>query len=175
MKCIHVIVMVQDIVWDEFIFSQEDVLFLTFNNQYSNSDVAYLKLIKANKLIMSQYEVSTLMNSIVNNMKHINGQNIPEKVNKLDITSHEKGNTNTLKAQECRTPQCVQKLCINGYLLSLFVKTLRLSAVYRKSVLTNFKKYIKKTGRISQLSDIMKVNMKLVCPYKHIIDFTWYV
>lgn len=177
MKLIRVIVMVQDIPWDELLISQDDVLFITFNNQHSNSDVAHLELIesiKANEL-MSQHEGSTLIESNINNMQDINGQNITEKVNKLHISSHEKGDTNTLQAEEFRIPQCVQKLCINGYLLSLFVKTLQLSAVYRRSVLTNLKKCIKKTGRISHPSGIMKVNMKLVCPHKHIIDFAWYV
>jgi hypothetical protein len=134
-----------------------------------------MEIIKANELIMSQQEGFALIKSITNNIQHISRQNITEKVNKLDISSREKDDTNALQAEEYRIPQCVQKLCINGYLLSLFVKTLQLSAVYRRSVLTNFKKCIKNTGRISRLSGIMKVSVKLVYPRKHIIDLAWYV
>jgi hypothetical protein len=178
MELVHVTVMVQDIVWDEFLISQDGILFITFNSQHSNNDVAHLEPIEsteANKLTISQHEGSTQIKCNINNIQHVNGENITEKVNKLESSSHEKGDNNTLQEEEFRIPKCVQKLYISGYLLSLFVRTLQLSAVYRRSVVTNFKKCSKRTGTISHPSSIVKVNMKLVCPRSHIIDFAWYV
>ncbi|PNF36987.1 hypothetical protein B7P43_G08043 [Cryptotermes secundus] len=171
MKLIHVTVMVQGQIWDEILISQDHVLFITFRS----SDFAHLELwesIKAKELIMLEHKCATPLkfnNSILN----INGQDIMEKVNKLDISSHEEGDTDMLSEQKFKISRCVQKLYINGYLLSLFVKTLQRSEVYRRSVVKHFKECIGKTGRISHPSGIIKVNMKLVCPHKHIIDFSW--
>lgn len=173
MKLIHVTVMVEGQIWDEFLISQDHVLFITF----SSSGFTHLELwesIEAKELIMLEHKCATPLKSN-NSVLNISGQDIMEKVNKLDISSSEEGDTDMFWEQKIKIPRCVQKLYINGYLLSLFVKTLQRSEVYRRSVVKHFKECIRKTGRMSHPSGIIKVNMKLVCPRKHIIDFLWYV
>lgn len=176
MKRIHVTVTVRGQIWDEFLISQDRLLFITFSSQYNSNDFAHLELLEsteAKELIMFEHKCATPIKSN-NSILNISGQDIMEKVNKLDISSHE-GDTHMLQEQKFETPRCVQKLNIDGYILSLFVKTLQRSEEYRRSVVTNYKECIRKMGRISHPSGIIKVNMKLVCPHKHIIDFSWYV
>jgi hypothetical protein len=179
MKLVHVTVMVEDIIWDEFLISEDRVLFITFNRQCSNNDIGHLEelleSIKANESVVSHHKGATLIESNINNVQHINGQDSMEKVNKSDISFCVEGDTDMLQKQKLRIPKYVMKLCINGHILSLFVKTLQQSAVYRKSVVTNFKECTKKMGIVSQPSGMVKVNMKLVCPHKAIIDYAWYV
>lgn len=177
MKLIHVTVTVQGQIWDEFQISQDRVLFITYSSQYNDNDFAHTELLKnieVKQLITFEHKCAIPINSN-NSVLNISGQDIMEKVNKLDISSHEESDTHMLWEQKFETQRCVQKQYVDGYILSLFVKTLQRSEVYRRSVVTNFTECIRKMGRISHPSGIIKVNMKLVCPRKHIIDFSWYV
>jgi hypothetical protein len=177
MKLIHVTVTVRGQIWDEFLISQDRILFITFSSQINSSDFAHLELlesIEAEDLITFEHKCATSIKSN-NSILNFSGQDIMEKVNKLDISSQEEGDTHMLREQKFKTPKCVQKLYIDGYILSLFVKTLQRSEVYRRSVVANYKECTRKMGRIPHPSGIIKVNMKLVCPRKHMIDFSWYV
>jgi hypothetical protein len=165
-------VTVQDIIWDKFLISQDNILFITFNRLNSKGELQ--EGIKADELIVSNNKAAALM-SCINKNKHIYGSDITKNVNKLTISSYEEGGIVTLPKLELRKPKCVQKLYINGYLLSLFVKMLQQSALYRRSVITNFKECLKKKGKMSQQNGIMEFSMKLLFPHKQVIDFMWYV
>lgn len=171
MNLVHVTVTVQDIIWDEFLISQDNILFITFNSLNSKGELQ--EGIKAHELIVSKNKATT--SSCINKNQHIHGSEITKHVNKLSISSYEEEGIVSLRKLELRKPKCVQKLYINGYLLSLFVKTLQQSALYRRSVMTNFKECLKKKGKMSQQNGIMEFSMKLVLPHKQVIDFAWYV
>lgn len=170
MNSVHVTVMVQDIIWDEFLISQDNILFITFNSLNSKGELQ--EIIEANELIVADHEGAALFSSCINKDQHIYGSEITKSVRKLNTSSYD---IVTLRQLELRKPKCVQKLYINGYLLSLFVKTLQQSAVYRRSVITNFKECLQKTGKISQQNGIMEFSMMLLYPHKQVIDFSWYV
>jgi len=173
MNLVHVTVAVQDIIWDEFLISQDSILFITSNSLNSKGELH--EGIKADELIVSSNKAAALISSCINKNQHIYGSEITKSVNKLRISSFEEGGIVTLRKLELRKPKCVQKLYINGYLLSLFVTTLQQSALYRRSVITNFKECLKKKGKMSQQNGIMEFRMKLVFPHKQVIDFAWYV
>ena len=173
MNFVHVTVKVQDIIWDEFLISQDHVLFITFNSQNNKGEL--LESIRANELIVTQHKGAALITPYTNKDQYIYESEIMESVNKLNISSYEEEDIVTLRKLELKKPKCVQKLYINGYLLSLFVKMLQQSSVYRRSAITNFRECLKKMGKISQQTSIMEFSMKLVYPHKQIIDFAWYV
>jgi len=173
MNLAHVTVTVQDIIWDEFLICQDNILFITFNSLHSKDELQ--EGIKADELIVSNNKAAALISSCINKNQHIYGSEITKNVNKLSISSYKEGGIVTLRKMELRKPKCVQKLYINGYLLSLFVKTLQQSALYRRSVITNFKECLKRKGKMSQQNRIMEFSMKLVFPHKQVIDFAWYV
>jgi hypothetical protein len=170
MNLVHVTVTVQDIIWDELLISQDNILFITFNSLNSKGELQ--EGIKADELIVSDNKATALISSCINK-NQIYGSEITKNVKKLSISSFEEGGIVTLRKLELRKPKCVQKLYINGYLLSLFVKTLQQSALYRRSVITNFKECLKKKGKMSQRNGIMEFRMKLVFPHKQVIDFAW--
>jgi hypothetical protein len=164
-------VTVQDIIWDEFLISQDNVVFVTFNCLSSKGELQ--EGIKASELMVSKDKAAALISSCINKNQHIYESQITKNVNKLSISSFEEGNIVSLRKLELRKPKCVRKLYINGYLLSIFVKTLQQSALYRRSVMANFKECLKKKGKMSQQNGILEFCMKLVFPHKQVIDFAW--
>ena len=173
MNLVHVNVMVQDIIWDEFMISQDNILFITLNSLNSKGELQ--EGIKADELIVSKNKAAAIISSCIHKNQHIYGSEIIKNVNKLSISFYEEGGIVTLRKLELGKPKCVQKLYINGYLLSLFVKTLQQSALYRRSVITNFKECLKKKGKMPHKNGIMEFNLKLAFPHKQVIDFAWYV
>ncbi|KAJ4448967.1 hypothetical protein ANN_00359 [Periplaneta americana] len=162
---VHVTVFVHGKVWDTFTVSKDEVVFT--NNNYSNNDVSYSR-----ELETTEANVYTSADARIKERNIGNGQNIVEKINKLDISSHLEGDCSILPKKSTEL-KWTHNLYINGYLLSLFIKTLLQSSVYRRYVIANFKECNKRRGLLLHPSGIVRVNIKLVHPRKNIIDFAW--
>ncbi|KAJ9576170.1 hypothetical protein L9F63_006992, partial [Diploptera punctata] len=160
MDVLQVSVRVKNNIWDHFIILNDGVVFCDIDEE--ETAPAHLQHIKSST--SKQLCKNNVSIQCVKNRQKNNGQEILEKVNKLDISSHGDGCSNTTIIY--RQHKNIPKLYTSGYFLSLFIKTLQRSAVYRRHVLARFQGLLKNTGPL-------QLNIKIVEPHKEIIDYAW--
>lgn len=159
MEAVHVIVYVSREIWDEF--------FITATTFSSYSEHEYCVEVSDHFLCAYHLQNDTI------------GDNLERLCNcKLNVKSNYPPNdcTCNLSKLRIRGEKCVIfkqccKVQMNGYLVSMFIRTLKLSEVYRWLVISNLMKY--RNSAHNKNSYPCKLVVQLCAPEKDIIDYKW--
>ncbi|PSN31555.1 hypothetical protein C0J52_24999 [Blattella germanica] len=141
MERLEVSVTVKNTIWDQFIISTEEIVFVECNSNLENNSTQLKKPVKITQLY-TRHIFDEKVTHI--GLPQENGQDVLDRMHELDISTHLEGISNIRKTDKSRQHNIIPKLYVNGYLLSIFVRTLKLSRFYRKRVFTRFKTLLKK-------------------------------